>query len=526
MKSIFKKRNTPLSSSFAVPVCTKSTNFVTPETSPSPLRQFDSKPPFLLPSSTMAEAAGITTAPLDLSEQEQLLLSDVVDLPPKIIPPPADHKPPNIASTKRLRKRRSCAKAIKPASSPNPPVLPSNTVTPSKPPPSPSTFDNVEPSCLEWPPSPSTLNYDNVEPSCLESPPSPSTLNYDNIEPSCLELRPSPSTTTSINEKQGNLIIPKSTSTSNSYHDVEPTDFQPQPSPFPIDPTDVEAHDFNHLPIHGCKNDTSLSPPPYNHHPFSSPTSSFEEISNSCWISIAEPTDCFLLPWAFKPIDENLRNFLWHICDWELADYCLLRHHSISTIRQISSCPLSTFDRWDLNLPMERDLNLINWWPRYFQKRSEDIFYLTPEKYDNAMLQMTQFRKSTPQRNHQHTHCRTNHPPRRQPHRHTCHTPSYTYYPNTFSSLTPVDTPDDNPDIPSTPFNTSDNTDPPTHKNINDATADDSTTDGQTNALFGACIFIDGVHLPSDTDTQSHPDDVSKKAHSSASSASSSITHF
>ena len=68
-----KKKNTPLPSAFAVPLCTKSTTFVTPETSllsPSPLRQVDSEPPFLLPSSTMAEAAGITTASLDLSKQE------------------------------------------------------------------------------------------------------------------------------------------------------------------------------------------------------------------------------------------------------------------------------------------------------------------------------------------------------------------------------------------------------------------------------------------------------------------------
>merc|ERR1740124_2100741 len=198
MKSIIKKNNTPLPSVFAVPMSIKNTNVVTPETillSPSPLRQVDSKPPFLIPSSTMAEADCITTAPLDLSDQEWPLLRNLVDPPPKLIPPAANHRPPNISNRQRKGSSRcSHPKAIESISSPNPPMSPSNTVTPSKPPSSLSTFDNVRPSCLESPPSPSTLNYDDVEPSCLELPLSPSTLNYDNVEPSCLESSPSPST--------------------------------------------------------------------------------------------------------------------------------------------------------------------------------------------------------------------------------------------------------------------------------------------------------------------------------------------
>jgi len=43
---------------------------------------------------------------------------------------------------------------------------------------------------------------------------------------------------------------------------------------------------------------------------------------------------------------------------------------------------------------------------------------------------------------------------------------------------------------------------------------------------FNAYIFIDALHLPNDTGTQSHSYNVSKKPTSSASSASSSITHF
>ena len=72
-EKLIKKKSTDLPSAFAVPDSTKKLNFVTPETSltyPSPLRPVDSKPPFLLPSSTMAEATGITTVPLDLSGQE------------------------------------------------------------------------------------------------------------------------------------------------------------------------------------------------------------------------------------------------------------------------------------------------------------------------------------------------------------------------------------------------------------------------------------------------------------------------
>jgi len=150
-------------------------------------------------------------------------------------------------------------------------MLTSNTVTPSKQAPYPFTFDKVEPSCLELPLSPFTLIYDNVEPSCLESP-------------------PSPSTTTSINEKRGNLVMSPSTSTSNSYNDIEPTNFQPQRPSFPVDPTNVKAHDLNYLPVHRYQNDISISPPLYNLHPSSSPTSNFEEISNSCWISIRQIT--------------------------------------------------------------------------------------------------------------------------------------------------------------------------------------------------------------------------------------------
>ena len=132
MKSIIKKKNTPLPSAFAVPVSTKKPNFVNPETSlssPSPLRQVDSKPSFLLPSSTMAEADGITTAPLDLSDQEWPLLSNVVDPPPKLIPPPADHKPPNISNRQRKRSsRRSRTKAPVPD-----PLPPPDSASPSPP---------------------------------------------------------------------------------------------------------------------------------------------------------------------------------------------------------------------------------------------------------------------------------------------------------------------------------------------------------------------------------------------------------
>jgi len=168
---------------------------------------------------------------------------------------------------------------------------------------------------------------------------------------------------------------------------------------------------------------------------------------------------------------------------------------------------------------MKCDLKLINWWPRYFQKRLEDIIYLTPNEYTNTILQMNRFRKSTTQRNPQHTHHRTNYPIHHQLHRPIRHLPSYIYYLTTSSALAPVDTPKYTPDTLSITFNTAGNTDPPTHEDINDATTNDSTTDGHVNALFDACIFIDTVHLSKDTDTPSQPDDVSKKTPPSASSS-------
>jgi len=181
---------------------------------------------------------------------------------------------------------------------------------------------------------------------------------------------------------------------------------------------------------------------------------------------------------------------------------------------------------------MTRDLQLINWWPRYFKKRSEDIFYLTLDKYTDAIHQMNQIRESTPQSNHQYTHCRTNHPTHYQPHRRTRHTPFYTYYPNTFSALAPVDTPEYSPSIPPIQFTNNEAADSPTHNHHDDTHADYNTTDEKANALFDDCIFIDAVHLPSATDTLSRPNDVSNKppssalSASSASSVSSSTTHY
>ena len=120
-------------------------------------------------------------------------------------------------------------------------------------------------------------------------------------------------------------------------------------------------------------------------------------------------------------------------------------------------------------------------------------------------------------------YCRTNHPPHHPPHFRTRHTPSYTYYPTTFSSLTPVDIPEYSPVIPPVQFTTNNLADPPIHDHDDNAHADYNTTDRKANALFGDFIFINTVHLPNATDIPSHPDNVSKK---SASSASSSTTHY
>mgnify|MGYP001375453957 CR=1 FL=1 len=100
--------NTPLPSAFAVSRSTEN-DIVTPEINskpPSPLRQVETEPLFLIPSSKMAEADGTTAAPLDLSAREWPLLSYVVDPPTRVIPPTADREPPDVKK-KRQRKRSS-----------------------------------------------------------------------------------------------------------------------------------------------------------------------------------------------------------------------------------------------------------------------------------------------------------------------------------------------------------------------------------------------------------------------------------
>ena len=222
-------KNTPLPVAYSVPSSIAITSIVTPETrltTPSPLRPVDSKPPFLLPSSTMAEADGITTAPLDLSDQEWPLLSNVVDPPPKLIPPPADHKPPNIS--KRQRKRSSRRSRTKP---PVPEPLPQLNFTS---------------------PSPPSTIHDNVEPSSLTSPPSPSTMIY-------------------LNDNKSNLIKPPCPSTLNIHHDVEPNELDPLPSPSSNDTNYARNSDCN---AHGAHNNTIniLQPPPsYDLQPSSPP---------------------------------------------------------------------------------------------------------------------------------------------------------------------------------------------------------------------------------------------------------------
>ena len=191
----------------------------------------------------MSEAAGIKTAPLDLSEQEWPLLSGIVDLPPKIIPPPDNHKPPIISNYQRKRSSR-CSRTKAPVSD----LLPAPE---SKSPETPSTIqDNVETSSLVSPPSPSTTIYLMDKGIFLFEPPSPTHNLSHNVEPNTLE--PLPSMSQNINA-------------------IKYSDFKPN------------GHDEIIKP--------PLSPPPHDLQQLSYPTSYLKEISNSCWISIAEATD-------------------------------------------------------------------------------------------------------------------------------------------------------------------------------------------------------------------------------------------
>ena len=102
-------QNSPLQSAFAIAVPTVKIKFVNPESGtrfPSPLRQVETDPSFLTPSFKMAKADGIFV-PLDLSDQEWPLLSNVVVPPPKVIPSPAEREPPDKKASKRNKKRSS-----------------------------------------------------------------------------------------------------------------------------------------------------------------------------------------------------------------------------------------------------------------------------------------------------------------------------------------------------------------------------------------------------------------------------------
>ena len=216
MKSLIKNTKTPLPSAVTVPVNTKNNNFVTPETSsmyPRSLGQVDPEPPFLFSSLSMTKADGIPNAPLDLSDREWPLASYVADLPPKIIPPTDNHKPPDRMTKPCRRKRsrrRSCRKNSLTTNKSPPttmnfspqqflhsllPLSPSNvklhTVEKNKLPQRPSLFtvhiQNIKPCNLKFPPSLSRSTH-NVEPTGLEIPLSPSTANFKNIATSKLPL--------------------------------------------------------------------------------------------------------------------------------------------------------------------------------------------------------------------------------------------------------------------------------------------------------------------------------------------------
>ena len=74
MKTVIKKKkNTPLTFAFVLLNRTEEASSVTPETrlkNHSPLQPVKTNFFFLIPSSKMDEAAGFTTSPMDLSDQE------------------------------------------------------------------------------------------------------------------------------------------------------------------------------------------------------------------------------------------------------------------------------------------------------------------------------------------------------------------------------------------------------------------------------------------------------------------------
>ena len=203
---------------------------------PSPLGQIAPKYPFLLPSSMMAEADGTHTAPLDLFDREWPLPSYVANPPSKVIPPTADHKPPDCMTKPRCRKRSSLRSHWKSSllinkstpttinSSPQPflyslsPPFPSN-----------AKLHTVETSKLPQRLSSSIVHIQNVEPCNLKLPPSPS-QSTRNIEPTCLELSPYPSSANFKNVETSKLPPPPSTSTAHLQH-VEPCNFKLLPSP-------------------------------------------------------------------------------------------------------------------------------------------------------------------------------------------------------------------------------------------------------------------------------------------------------
>ena len=141
-------------------------------------------------------------------------------------------------------------------------------------------------------------------------------------------------------------------------HDIKPNNHLKSPSLSTANIDSVETNDLNNYSKEIITITPLLPPSSINTPPLSTVFSDFDWVSNFAWISINSSIDYSDIQTSFWVIDDDLRNFLLNICEWKLADCCLLHQISISTIRHIASLLLSTINNLDFPLCLLQDL----WW--------------------------------------------------------------------------------------------------------------------------------------------------------------------
>ena len=219
-------------------------------------------------------------------------------------------------------------------------------------------------------------------------------------------------------------------------HDIKPNNHLKSPSLSTANIDYVETNDLNNYST-GITTITPLLPPSsINTPPLSTTFSDFDQVSNFAWISINSSIDYSDIQTSFQEIDDDLHNFLLNICEWELADCCLLHQLSISTIRHIVSLPPSTIDNLDFPMCLLQDLWLMNWWPHFRCQPSKHVLDLNMYAYYTSLQVMSAKRSyqrcPKNQRPHRQSHCQPTHQSPRihtnKPPRQRYSTPDYSKY--------------------------------------------------------------------------------------------------